>query len=117
MLDIKFIRENADLIKEGARKKHLDVDVDALLSLDTLRRDLVTKVEETRARQNKVSEQIPSAAPEEKERLLAEMKVVKVTKEKIEDDLKKITREWQRLMVEIPNIPDMSVPEGACLRR
>ena len=112
MLDIKFIRENADLIKEGARKKHLDVDVDALLSLDTLRRDLVTKVEETRARQNKVSEQVPSAAPEEKEHLLAEMKVVKVTKEKIEDDLKKITREWQRLMVEIPNIPDMSVPEG-----
>jgi seryl-tRNA synthetase len=44
MLDIKFIRENKDLIKEGARKKHIDFNVDELIALDDVRRELLTSL-------------------------------------------------------------------------
>ena len=55
MLDIKFIRENKDLIKEGARKKHIDFDVDKLIEVDDRRREFVATIDEMRKKQNKVS--------------------------------------------------------------
>lgn len=113
MLDIKFIRENADLIKAGAIKKHLTVDIDRLLAVDADRRSLLTAVETARARQNQVSQEVPSAAPERKQELLTEMKLLKETLTKDEERLKEVDHEWQLLMVSVPNIPDLSVPEGS----
>ncbi|PIU67924.1 MAG: serine--tRNA ligase, partial [Armatimonadetes bacterium CG07_land_8_20_14_0_80_40_9] len=55
MLDLKFIRENIELIKEGLRKKQVEVDIDYLLHLDKEKRDLLSQVEELRARQNQAS--------------------------------------------------------------
>ena len=55
MLDIKFIRENKEIIKAGAKKKHLDEEIDKLLDIDQKRLDLLSKVESLRAEQNKVS--------------------------------------------------------------
>jgi len=52
MLDIKFIRENADLIKEAARKKKIDFDIAELLSVDDERRTALATFEEMRAKQN-----------------------------------------------------------------
>lgn len=52
MLDIKFIRDNKDLIKDGARKKHLNFDVDALIAVDDKRRELMQKVETVKAEQS-----------------------------------------------------------------
>lgn len=113
MLDIKFIRENAELIKAGAKKKHLEVDVDRLLAVDEERRALIAAVEAGRARQNQASDEIPSAAPERREELLAEMKTLKEGLGAQEERLKEAEKEWQLLMVSVPNIPDPSVPEGA----
>src|SRR3989344_6102 len=56
MLDIKFIRENLDLIKEGARKKHIEVDLDRLAAVDDKRKELLASIEEKRAMQNRFSE-------------------------------------------------------------
>ncbi len=113
MLDIKFIRENKDLIKDGARKKHLTFDVDALLVIDDKRRDLMKKVEDAKAEQNKFSTLITSA-PDNQTRLgyIDQMKVVKESAQNDEKELTEIMKEWQRMMVAVPNIPDMSVPEG-----
>lgn len=112
MLDIKFIRENKDLIALGAKKKHIDFDVDALIALDDKRRTLMTSVEAKRAEQNAVSEKILTATPEEKGTMIAEMKVLKDSLQAQEEELKEILKQWQLLMVAVPNIPDMSVPDG-----
>jgi seryl-tRNA synthetase len=112
MLDIKFIRENKDIIKIGARKKHLNFDVDKLIEVDDARKEMLTKVEEKRAKQNEVGQKIAVASPEEKKQLLAQMTLVKADLQKEEQELKDIMTDWRKLMLECPNIPDMSVPEG-----
>lgn len=113
MLDIKFIRENLELVKEGARKKHVTVDFDKLLDSDDARRKLQTTVEEKRAAQNEVSEKI-SKGVTDKERytLIEEMKELKKELQTEEEKLREVMKEWQSLMLTVPNIPDMSVPEG-----
>lgn len=113
MLDIKFIRENKDLIKEAARKKHIDFDVEKLLEADDIRRKLLQETERLRAEQNAESERIAKMKDEsEKRRIINEMKVLKDRFSQGEKELKKVTVEWQSLMLLTPNIPDPSVPEG-----
>jgi seryl-tRNA synthetase len=112
MLDIKFIRENPELIKEAARKKHIAFNVDELLSSDTKRLEKLSLVETLRAEQNLVSDKIPQANPDEKHALIAQMTTLKGDLKKHEDELKEIMIEWQRLMLAVPNVPDISVPEG-----
>ena len=55
MLDIKFIRENKDIVKEGAKKKHIEVDIDNLLAVDEKRLALLSRVEFLRGEQKKAS--------------------------------------------------------------
>ena len=62
MLDIKFIRENKDLVALAGRKKHLKFDVEELIALDEKRRHLLAAVEKRRAEQNAASAGIASAA-------------------------------------------------------
>lgn len=112
MLDIKFIKENKDLIAMGAKKKHIDFDVEKLITVDDKRRELLTLIEAKRAEQNEVSQKIVSASPEEKQAFIAKMQDVKAELQKEEEELKGVMHEWQMLMVAVPNIPDMSVPEG-----
>lgn len=113
MLDIKFIRENRDLITLAAKKKHLEFNVDELISVDDKRREIMTSSEKKRAEQNSANSKISSASSqEERAKLIAEMKTVKSDLEKEEEKLKEVMKEWQGLMLKVPNIPDMSVPEG-----
>ncbi|PIR57996.1 MAG: serine--tRNA ligase [Parcubacteria group bacterium CG10_big_fil_rev_8_21_14_0_10_38_31] len=112
MLDIKFIRENPDLVKEAARKKRIDFSVDELIKVDDKRRELISVVETARAKQNEVSDKIARLAGEEREKVIAEMKELKESLQKDEEKLKKVESEWWTLMLQVPNIPDISVPEG-----
>lgn len=112
MLDIKFIRENLDLVKHAATKKHVAIDLDELLAVDDRRRALLGEVESLRARQNDMSETIARAGNEERERLIAEMRPVKETLQSKEKELEDVARQWQLLMVQVPNVPDPSVPDG-----
>lgn len=112
MLDIKFIRENLDLIKMAAQKKRHKVDLDALVSLDDRRRELMSQVEAKRAEQNSVSTAITSATPEARENLIVEMKQLKEELQKEEEELKEVMTKWHEIMLQVPNIPDMSVPDG-----
>ncbi len=113
MLDIKFIRENKDLVALGVKKKHVNFSVDELIKKDDERRALLIAVENRRAEQNSASTKIASAQTvEERNKLLSEMKVLKESMQKDEESLKKVIGEWQALMLQVPNIPDMSVPDG-----
>lgn len=112
MLDIKFIRENPDLIKEAVRKKRINFNVDELIKVDEKRRELLSIVESARASQNEVSDKIPSLSSEDRVKAIEEMKELKESLQKDEEKLKKIEAEWQTLMLQVPNIPDISVPEG-----
>lgn len=112
MLDIKFIRENKDLIKDGARKKHINFDVDVLLATDDKRRVLMQKIEAAKTEQNQFTKQITTADPETRQKLIDQMRLVKDRAQRDEKELAEVMREWQLLMIAVPNIPDMSVPEG-----
>lgn len=114
MLDIKFIRENKDLVAMGAKKKHIDFDVEALIKVDDRRKELLLSIEGKRAEQNDVSEKIVRTTdPLVRSQMIADMKVLKEALQKEEEELKDVMKEWQMFMVSVPNIPDMSVPEGA----
>ena len=114
MLDIKFIRENKEIIAQAAKKKHLDFNVDELIAKDEERKILLQSSEKKRARQNSANDTITQAAtPEERSKIISEMKIVKADLENDEEKLKQVMIDWQRLMLNTPNIPDISVPDGA----
>ncbi len=114
MLDIKFIRDNKDVVAMGAKKKRIDINIDELIALDDKRREIMTSMEKKRAEQNSYSEKIAKAAtPEERQGMIDEMKTVKESFQKEEETLKEVLSKWQTLMVQVPNIPDMTVPDGA----
>lgn len=113
MLDIKFIRENLDIVKAGALKKRITVDLDGLMALDERRRAIMQVVETKKAEQNRASGAVAASTdPQAREQLIAEMKVLKEGLQKEEEELKEVIVKWQQLMVQVPNIPDMSVPDG-----
>ncbi len=114
MLDIKFIRENKELVARAATKKHLKFSVDDLLALDDNRRALLSIVEEKRAEQNKQSVQMSHAMDGDRRKALAvELRTRKSGLEEEEKKLKEVMQKWQALMLAVPNIPDISVPNGA----
>lgn len=112
MLDINFIRDNKEIIKASIKKRHLEFDLDELLEVDEARREQIQKVDKMRAEQNELSDKIPQVSDEEREELIEQSKEIKEKLQKQEDKLKDIMGEWRELMLQVPNIPDMSVPEG-----
>lgn len=113
MLDIKFIRENLDIVKMAATKKKIKIDLDRLVVVDDARREIMTRVEAKKAEQNMASKRI--AAEKEvgaRNVFIADMQKLKTEIQKDEEELKPIMEEWQSLMLQVPNVPDMSVPDG-----
>lgn len=100
MLDIKFIRENKDLIKEAARKKRVKVDVDRLVAVDEKRRALIQEVDELRKKHKEFTDASEEA------------KASKGLLSHKEFELKALEEEFEELMLWVPNVPDPSVPEG-----
>ncbi len=112
MLDIKFIRENKDLVALAAKKKRIEFDVDKLLGVDDTRRELQKSFEEKRSEQNNANTEIVKANGTEKANILEKMKFLKKEIAEVEEKLKVVMPEWQTLMLQVPNIPDISVPDG-----
>lgn len=112
MLDIKYIRENSELVKEAAKNKLLEVDIDKLLNLDDKIKELVREVDEYRTKRNEISALVPSLNGEEK---LEKIEYVKGLKEKIseiEERLNPIQEEYNDLMLRVPAVPMDEVPIG-----
>lgn len=113
MLDIKFIRENKELIEAAVVKKHLNFNVSELITLDDKRKELLTSTENKKAEQNKFNDEIIKVTDADRRaQLITEMKIVKDDLTKGEEELREVMKKWQGLMLQVPNIPDMTVPDG-----
>jgi len=113
MLDIKFIRENLDIVKLAATKKKIKVDLDRLMKVDDSRREILSRLETKKAEQNMSSKQIAAESdPGKRAIFIADMQELKSAIQKDEDELKPIMEEWQELMLQVPQVPDMTVPDG-----
>jgi seryl-tRNA synthetase len=114
MLDLKFIRNNPELIREALRRKNILADLDGLLAADKRWRDLLAEVEELRAVRNRVSEEIAAAkkagcGADDK---IAEMRTVSDRIRFLETGLKEAEEIIGRLILEIPNVPYAGAPIG-----
>src|ERR671914_2508903 len=112
MLDIAFIREFPDLVKAGAKKKRIQVDVDRLLDVDRQRRTLITDIEQLRAERNRKSKTVSSLPPSEREALLAETRAFTEQLRHSETALAPLEEQFERLMLQVPNVPAPDVPDG-----
>jgi seryl-tRNA synthetase len=112
MLDIAFIREFPDLVKAGAKKKRIPADVDRLLEVDRQRRMLITEIEQLRAERNRKSKMVSSLPPGEREALLADTRLITERLRDSETALAPLEEEFERLMLQIPNVPAPDVPDG-----
>jgi len=112
MLDIAFIRNNTDIVKQGIRKKRMNVDLDELLAVDEDVRRLRTEVETLRADRNRLSKEIPALKGEEKTQAVAQVKALKDGLSEAEPKLRSAEERFEQLMLTIPNPPSDEVPEG-----
>jgi seryl-tRNA synthetase len=113
MLDIKFIRENKDIVKTAAEKKHMEVDLDKLIALDDKRLELLSRVEFLRSEQNKVSNSMGGDVdPTLRSQMIEEMRIVKDELKEKEENLRDTVKEWQSIMLSVPNIPEPTSPLG-----
>jgi len=114
MLDIKFIRENLDTVKESIKNRNLKLDLDNLVKLDDSRRKILSGLENLRAQKNKANDEISAllkAKKDAKARIASMKKTAEETGE-LEDKLKEINVELDKLLLVIPNIPHSSIPVG-----
>jgi seryl-tRNA synthetase len=112
MLDIKFIRDNTDIVKKAVSDKGIDLDVDQLLELDERRRTLLAETESLSATKNAVSKEIPKLSEEERKVKILEMQEVDSRQTEIEQQLKTVEAEYDELMWLVPNIPAPESPIG-----
>jgi len=108
MLDIKFIRENAELVKKNAKNRLSSVNIDELLKLDKERRDMEAKIGELRAKRNVGSKTKPT--PEQ----ILEMKMVGDEIHSLEKESVSINEKFQTLLLQVPNLthPDVKVSQN-----
>ncbi len=110
MLDIKFIRENADLVQKSADAKGYKINTGQLLELDDSRRDLQGQVDNLRAKRNEISSKMKGGKPEQA--LVDEGKQIKIELAEREEYLKKAEKEIGAIMQGVPNIIFEDVPLG-----
>jgi seryl-tRNA synthetase len=118
MLTINLIRENKDLVVERLKIKNFDASnlINKIIDLDNSRKDYILKAEEKKAELNKLSEQIGILFKSGKQQEANEIKEstikIKETAKHLDDLLSSVEEEIQSILVQIPNIPHISVPKG-----
>jgi seryl-tRNA synthetase len=112
MLDIRAIRENPEPFRAGLARRNLGDAVDSLLAADERRRELTIRVEELRARQNRLSKRIGAAQGDEKQALIADVGEVSAELKELEPQLDDAERALADLLASTPNVPHESSPDG-----
>ena len=116
MLDIKKIKENPDAVKAGLRAKEVDCDatIDRILELDEQRRSLIAATEALKAKQNKVSKEIPAMKKAGKDvaPIFAEMAQLKAEMADDAQKLDEVLAEYRTAMLSLPNLPDPDLKPG-----
>ncbi len=116
MLDIKVIRENPERVKQAMHTRNMDLDakIDELLAIDVERRQLTVQVDALKQKQNEASKQIPVLKKEGKDTsaIFAEMAEIKTEVKDLDKKQSDLEAKQKSILLEIPNIPDASVPIG-----
>ncbi len=114
MLDLKFIRENKELVKRGIASKNFDDNVDEIIEVDEQRRLLIGEGEALKAKKNDVSAKVGQMkkAGEDASAIIEEMNSVKIRIQQIDDELKLVEEKLNGLLLTVPNVPHPSVPIG-----
>ncbi len=112
MLDIAFIRANAEVVKKAAHDKCMSVDVDRLLDVDQQLRTVTGKADALRERRNQLSSQTSKADSEQKQLLIAEVKSIKEELTALDIEADSLRVEYNKLMLQVPSVPAPEVPIG-----
>ncbi|MDD2688611.1 MAG: serine--tRNA ligase [Candidatus Omnitrophica bacterium] len=114
MLDIKFIRENTDLVKKSIQDRGINLKLDAFIELDNARRKNLSELEGLREQKNKANAEISLLLKEKRDAKpkIVSMKEISDRIDDLEGKLKEIDSELNKILLTIPNIPHVSIPRG-----
>lgn len=114
MFDIKMIRENPDLVRQGLQQRRAGVDVDEILALDEKRRTLLYELEQLRAVQNQASQDIARSKRDKQDasEAIAAMGKVSEQVKALDQQVREADATLRAALLNVPNLPDSSVPVG-----
>lgn len=114
MLDLKFIRENQDLVKQSLKDRNLGLNLDSLMALDASRREKLSELEALRSERNKANDEISRLLKEKQDALprIASMKEISQRIDSLESQVRDIEAELDKQVLNIPNVPHASIPRG-----
>jgi seryl-tRNA synthetase len=114
VLDVKRVRSNPQEVEEALRKRNSDLTLDEFIVLDEQRRHVLAEGEALKNKRNTVSEQVGKMkkAGEDAESLMAEMRGVNQDIKEKDDIIRELEEKVQGILLSIPNVPHVSVPEG-----
>ncbi|NLZ92988.1 MAG: serine--tRNA ligase [Firmicutes bacterium] len=114
MLDLKFVRENLEIVRKALHDKGEKSSLDSFLQTDDMRRELLHKVEQLKNKRNTVSAEVArmKRTKEDASALIAEMREVSQSIKELDQKVREVEQELQEILLTLPNIPDVSVPVG-----
>jgi seryl-tRNA synthetase len=114
MLDLKFIRENVERVKEAVKNKNEKTDIDLILSLDEKRKSLLSEGDELKHQKNLVTEKIAQMkkAKQDAKEEIDRMRKVSDQIDSLDKELKEVEERIAHLLLTVPNVPHSSVPVG-----
>ncbi|WP_027364351.1 serine--tRNA ligase [Desulfotruncus alcoholivorax] len=114
MLDLKFVRNNPDVVKDALKKRNANISLEPFLKLDEQWRQKLAEAEKLKNKRNVVSEEIGrlKKAGRLAEDLVLEMREVSAAIKDMDDEIRLLEQKIQLTLLEIPNLPDQSVPVG-----
>jgi seryl-tRNA synthetase len=111
MLDLRFIREHSDEVREALSKLHETAPIEEILALDVRRRELLAEADSLKHQRNVVSEKI-GRMKEKDQALIEEMRTVGARIKELDVELSQVEVDLNGLLLLVPNMPDPSVPVG-----
>ncbi len=114
MLDLRFIRENPEIVRQAIKNKNVEIDLNPLLELDKKRREIIKEADRLKENRNRVSEKIGilKKRGETAESAISEMRKVSEKIKELDKTLREVEEEIGEIQIRIPNIPHPSVPVG-----
>lgn len=114
MLDLKFVRENQEVVTKALENRGSNLSLDSFSVLDVKRREILADVELLKAKRNTASQEVArlKKAGEDAEKIVLEMREVGDEIAKLDDELRQVEKDLEDTLLEIPNVPHESVPVG-----
>lgn len=114
MLDLKFVRENQEVVIKALENRGSNLSLDSFSVLDVKRREILANVELLKAKRNTASQEVArlKKAGEDAEKIVLEMREVGDEIAKLDDELRQVEKDLEDTLLEIPNVPHESVPVG-----